>query len=84
MEKSLERKTADLADDFEELGHATQKAATHSINAVKDELGGLYKKGQKKATEMSSQLEKRIRSRPLETLFLAAGIGFVIGWLKRK
>jgi ElaB/YqjD/DUF883 family membrane-anchored ribosome-binding protein len=75
---------SDLASDFERLGQATKNIASDSLEAVRDELGGLYKQGQKKVTEVTAQLEGRIQSHPVQTILIAAGIGFIIGWFNRK
>jgi len=73
-----------LASDFERLGKATKDIASDSLNAVKDELGGLYKQGKKMMMQGNGQLKDRIRSHPVQTLLIAAGVGFMIGWLNRK
>lgn len=81
---TLKAVESDLASDFERLGQATKDIASDSLEAVKSELGGLYKQGQKKATEVGGQLEDRVRSHPMQTLLIAAGVGFIIGWFNRK
>ena len=73
-----------LASDFERLGKATKDIASDSLHAVTDELGGIYKQGKKKVMQTKGQLENRIRSHPVQTLLIAAGAGFIIGWLNRK
>lgn len=75
---------SDLASDFERLSQATKNMASDSLAAVKEELGGLYKQGQKKMTKVGGQIEDRIRSHPTQTLLIAAGVGFIIGWFNRR
>jgi len=75
---------SDLASDFGRLGKATKEAASDTLGAVKEDLSDLYQEGQKKFAEVGGQLENRIRSHPMRALFIAAGIGLVIGLMKRK
>jgi len=75
---------SELASDFERLGKATKDLASDSLGALKDELSGLYKQGQKKVRDVGGRIGGQIRSHPVQSLLIAAGVGFIIGWFNRK
>ena len=76
-----------ILDDVSKLGKATREAATDSIERVQKNLqknvSALYERGHGKAQAVGTQVEGYVKKYPLRTLMIAAGVGFVLGFLKR-
>jgi len=82
---------ADCAHDLGKLGEAVKGLATDSLDNVREEIVGFYKKGEKRMTSMEGRLESSIRSHPIKAVLIAAGVGGVIagvaagvGWFNSK
>ena len=63
-------KAAQVGEDLRVLGTVTRKAATE-----------YYEQGLDKAKEFEKTVETRIREHPLQSVGIAAGVGFLAGFL---
>src|SRR4030095_1737070 len=73
-----------LMDDLDEMRSATKEMASDSIHEIQEERGRLYERGQEKIEGLELRLESGIKKYPLRALVLAAGVGFLVGWLRRR
>jgi ElaB/YqjD/DUF883 family membrane-anchored ribosome-binding protein len=48
-------------------------------------MAGYYEQGRDRAVELEHSLENRIREKPISSLAIAAGFGFLIGmlWMRK-
>ena len=63
-------KAAQVGEDIRELGTVTRKAAAE-----------YYEQGLDKAKDIEKNVETRIREHPLQSVGIAAGVGFLAGFL---
>ena len=80
----LKEDASQLAEDVTRLGHTIQNLAADSLGSVQKKFSGLYESGQDKVAGIEKKIINRVKERPLQTLFMAAGIGFILGWMKGR
>lgn len=68
--EEFREKAARVTQDVRELGSVTKEAAAE-----------VYEHGLEKAKELEKNLENRIREHPLQSVLIAAGVGFLAGFL---
>jgi|GEM_PF-7078818 len=73
-----------LMDHLSEMGAATKEFAADSAQEIRENIGHLYERGQEKFEGLEQKLEAEIKKYPLRTVAFAAGIGFLLGWLRGK
>ena len=82
--ENVKTEASQVAEDMAKLGAAIQGLAADSWQGVRTKLAEIYETGQGKASNVEKKIASRIRAQPMQALLIAAGVGFVIGWLKRK
>jgi len=82
--EDLQQNASQVAGDMLKLGNAIQSLAADSWESVQNKLSDLYASGQDKVVGVEKKLESQIQKRPMQALLVAAGVGFLIGWMKRK
>lgn len=79
------RKSAtQLADDMKRVGDALKTLAGDSLDNVQGKLMRLYGEGRDRYNEAEGRFESKIRADPLKAVLIAAGVGFVLAYLRRK
>jgi ElaB/YqjD/DUF883 family membrane-anchored ribosome-binding protein len=63
-------KATRVTQDIRELGSVTKDAAVE-----------VYEQGLEKAKQLEKTMENRIREHPLQSVLIAAGVGFLAGFL---
>lgn len=82
--EKLRRSTSALAEDMQRVGTALRTLADDSWDEVQDKLVRLYEEGKGRFSEAEGRLESRIKAEPLKAVLIAAGVGFVFAWLRKK
>ncbi|MCE9624035.1 MAG: hypothetical protein K8R69_01075 [Deltaproteobacteria bacterium] len=82
--EDLQQNATQVADDMLKLGNAIQSLAADSWQSVQNKLSELYDSGQHKVASAEKKIEGQIQKRPMQALLVAAGVGFLIGLMKRK
>lgn len=77
----LKKRTNDLGHNVQELGRITRDIAQETMGALKENAGEYYQQGVDRAKEMEKDLEKKIKEKPMQSLLIALGLGFIVGWL---
>ena len=91
----LSTKTAQISDDFHEMGDAARRIAGGSVDALRETARDYYERGQSRAQSLYEQSQSRARNlgenvktrvqdQPVKSLLIAAGIGFVAACLFRR
>ena len=70
----LRAKGAQVKTDISELGSAVKDVAAEKFNSW-------YKEGREKVVKLEKELENKIREYPLQTVMIAAGVGFLAGYI---
>jgi len=73
-----------LADDMQRVGSALRTLAEDSWEGVQQKLVNLYEQGKDRYSAAESGLESKVRADPLRAVLIAAGVGFVVAWLRKK
>ncbi len=65
---------------------ATSQYAEEALRELQDRATEYLAMGREKALAMSDAVEEQIRTRPVQAVTVAAGIGFVLGllWTRRS
>jgi ElaB/YqjD/DUF883 family membrane-anchored ribosome-binding protein len=81
----LREKSSDIKHNLQEMGTAAKQAAQEQLSGVRDSMVGYYEQGREKAIEFEHSLENRIREKPLSSVLVATGLGFLIGmfWMRK-
>jgi ElaB/YqjD/DUF883 family membrane-anchored ribosome-binding protein len=83
--ENLREKTSDIKSSLHEMGASAKEMAQEQLQGVRDTMTGYYEQGRERAIELEHSLENRIRERPISSLAIATGLGFLIGmlWMRK-
>jgi ElaB/YqjD/DUF883 family membrane-anchored ribosome-binding protein len=81
----LREKTSDVKSSLQEMGSSAKQMAQEKYETVRDSMAEYYEQGREKAMELEQSLETRVREKPLSSLLVATGLGFLIGmlWMRK-
>jgi len=81
----LREKTSDIKSSLQEMGSTAKNIAQEKFEDVRDSMSSYYEQGRDKAMELEHSLENRIRERPVSSILIATGLGFLIGmlWMRK-
>ena len=71
------QKATQVSRDIRELGGVAKEVAAEKFDHW-------YKEGREKAVQLEKGLENQIREYPLQSVILAAGVGFAAGYLLKR
>jgi ElaB/YqjD/DUF883 family membrane-anchored ribosome-binding protein len=74
-----------VAEDIKDLGAAAKRTLADSADAVRETANEYLEQGRAKAREAGERVQKQVGEKPMTSVLLAAGIGFVLGmlWVRR-
>ena len=72
--EELREKATQVQKDIRDLGAAAKDVAAEKVDHW-------YKEGREKVVQFEQTLENRIREHPLQSVMIAAGVGFLAGYL---
>jgi len=89
---SAQRHTEELRDDLretasdvrrgvQEIGSKARQVAEEQLENIRETAAEYVEQGRTKALELEGSLESKIRDEPMKSLLIAAGVGFVAGFL---
>jgi ElaB/YqjD/DUF883 family membrane-anchored ribosome-binding protein len=70
-----------VREDLGELGRLAKGAAREKLGEARDVATDYYGQGRKKAEEIETQLVDYVRTKPLKSVLIAAGVGALLGIL---
>jgi len=73
-----------IQEDLELLGQAAKELTTDSMDYLKSNLTGVYRKGRDKVVNAEENIGTYIKTNPLKALLIAAGVGMLFGLMKRR
>lgn len=68
-------------DGNEAMSQRAKEAAEQALNDLKGRAADYVDAGREKALALTGAIEQQIRERPVQSLAVAAGIGFALGLL---
>jgi ElaB/YqjD/DUF883 family membrane-anchored ribosome-binding protein len=82
--EKLQHTASQLGADMLRVGEALKTLAEDSWEGVQEKLARLYGESKDRYSAAESRLESSVRSDPLRALLIAAGVGFVLAYMRRK
>ena len=79
--EQIREQTGAVRDDLGQLGRLAKQAAKEKLDEARETASGYYDHGRKKADELETQLADYVRTKPLKSILIAAGIGALFGIL---
>ena len=84
IENDLENLKSDgarIQKDVTELGRNVGRAAYDQVEQISDRTREYMERGREQAQEMTGSFQDQIRTQPIRSVLLAAGVGFLAGAL---
>jgi len=81
----LREKSSDIKQSLADMGSAAKQVAQEQYEGVRDTVSSYYDTGRERAMEFEQSLEKRIQERPISSVLVATGLGFLLGlvWMRK-
>lgn len=77
--KELKDEYASLKADLAEMSESLSSLARDGVAEGREKVRGAARQSRKQATEAWSAVENEVEERPLTSLAIALGIGFILG-----
>jgi ElaB/YqjD/DUF883 family membrane-anchored ribosome-binding protein len=77
-------RTEEQRDRIQETGKEMRQKAQELTAQGKEVAAEYYQQGRERVLEWQQQLEQQAREKPLQSLLIAAGIGLLLGLLRRR
>jgi ElaB/YqjD/DUF883 family membrane-anchored ribosome-binding protein len=68
-----------VKEGIEEIGETVRDAAQEKLGQLREHASGYYEQGRDKVQGVLHSLEQSVGQRPLTSLFIAAGVGLLLG-----
>jgi ElaB/YqjD/DUF883 family membrane-anchored ribosome-binding protein len=75
----IARQASVISKDLQDIGDATKKMATEGVHVLRQTAGEYVDRGRTRVREFEESIESRVKERPVKSLLVAAGIGFLMG-----
>ena len=76
--------TKKVKDDLRELGRIGKEFSQEKMHDAKDAAGRYLEKGRERATQVEDSVVTYVREKPVKSLAMAIGGGFLLGFLLRR
>jgi ElaB/YqjD/DUF883 family membrane-anchored ribosome-binding protein len=83
-EEDLKDKAAEVGENVRKMGSQVSDAAREKYEDLRSRASDYFEQGKEKAQEWEEDVESYIKSRPIQALLIAAGVGVVLGMLWRR
>lgn len=81
LKDDLRETAQDVRRGVQEIGSKARQVAEEQIETLRETAAEYVEQGRNKALEWEDSLESQIRHEPMKSMLIAAGIGFVAGFL---
>ena len=82
--QKLRDKMSETRENIVDMGHLAKEAVQDKFHDLKDRASGQYERGKEKVHEWEDSLVQTVRSAPMKSLLVAAGVGLAFGFLWRR
>ena len=79
-----DHETPKRSDHMQETGKEMRDQTQELIAQGKEMAAEYYAEGRNQVLAWQQQVEKQVREKPLQTLLMAAGVGLLLGLLRRR
>jgi ElaB/YqjD/DUF883 family membrane-anchored ribosome-binding protein len=79
-----DHETPKRSDHMQETGKEKRDQTQELIAQGKEVATEYYEEGRNQVLAWQQQVEKQVREKPLQTLLMAAGVGLLLGLLRRR
>ena len=79
--EQLRSHTETVRDDIGQLGRLAKSAAREKLDEARVAAADYYEQGRKRAGEYETQVVDYVRTKPLKSILIAAGVGALLGIL---
>ena len=76
--------TTERYDHMQETAKEMRDKAQELVSQGKEVAAEYYEEGRNQVLAWQQQLENQVREKPLQSIFIAAGIGLLYGLLRRR
>ena len=84
LEQAARADAAKVGESFEDIGRHARDYAEQKIETLRDTASGYIEQGRDTARHLEKRVESRLVEKPLQSLLIAVGIGFVLGLFYRR
>ena len=83
--ENVREKAGDIKSNLQDMGSAAKQMAQEQYEGVRDTMSTYYEQGRERAMELEHSLESRVREKPVSSILIATGLGFLIGmlWMRK-
>ena len=76
---------ATLKQGIHDVGTAARQMAADRMEEMRDRAGHFVDEGRERIRNAADTVQSRVQDRPVKSLLIAAGIGFLLGawWMRR-
>lgn len=82
--EELKRKSAEIGEEFQNLGKRVSSAAQESLGHIKENATAYLRRGKERAQYLEQNMETQIHQHPLVSILLAALVGMILGALMKR
>ena len=75
----LGKQAKEVTEDLQEMGGTVRDAAQEKLGQVGEKASEYYEQGRDKVHGVACACEQFLRERPLKSVLIAAGIGWLLG-----
>jgi ElaB/YqjD/DUF883 family membrane-anchored ribosome-binding protein len=83
--ENLRDKAGDIKSSLQDMGSSAKQMAQEQFAGMRESMSSYYEQGRERATELEQSLENRVREKPISSILVATGLGFLIGmlWMRK-
>jgi ElaB/YqjD/DUF883 family membrane-anchored ribosome-binding protein len=83
--EDVAEEASSIAKDLHEVGNATRRMATDSVEAIRDTANQYLDEGRNRVRELGETVQHRVQDQPMTSILVAAAVGFLLGvlWVRR-
>ena len=81
---ALRDKFVETRHNIADMGHIAKEAVQDKFHDLKDRASEKLGEGKEKLHELEEGVARRVRSAPMQSVLIAAGVGLVLGFLWRR
>jgi ElaB/YqjD/DUF883 family membrane-anchored ribosome-binding protein len=82
--KDVAGKAKEYTEEIKETAREQYDNAKQQYEHLREQAGEYYERGRDAAVEWEQELENYVQDRPIQSLLVAAGVGFLLGMIWKR
>jgi ElaB/YqjD/DUF883 family membrane-anchored ribosome-binding protein len=82
--ETVQEKAGNIAHNVQKMGSDAASAVKEQVEHVRESAVGYWEDGRDRAMQLEHRLESTVQERPITSVLIAVGCGFLIGLLCRR